>query len=602
MLTTSRELRSSVIRIGRSAATVVSEVLCLVFATQVSMAQQVLPSVQGRVLQDPSGQPIRKVVVRLTVGNSPGRGEATEGSSAVVEGSAVTSGTGGMVASAATGAVPEGYVTATDAAGQFKLEGVEPGRYLVTISRAGFVEKAKTQQEMTITVEAGQDTTDLVYKMEATGVIVGKIVDAEGDPLAGVPVVATGGENSAARRRGASAGSGLTNDLGEYRIAGLRAGKYTVRAEPGRGLEAAPNPADKGRQRDQAVYVETYYPGTLDERQANPVQVSSGGTATANFGVLSNRAYRVSGMVLGLEQAQMSQLVLTSKGEQTHEGNLGPEGRFWFADVQPGTYHAEVVQVTGFGNGQTPTMRMARIRTPIVVSEGDVVGLTLQVETGGTVSGKLRTEGEERIDWTLINVRLQPVEEAGEATSAMDVMATALGGGAANLNEDGSFELQDVPGGNYQLVVGARTDAFRDYYTKSVLMDGREVADTGFQVSGGATLEVLVSGKGATIDGTVVDNSSRAEPVANAYVMTAPTSGKRQRPDAYQMTRTDEGGRFQMRGVSPGEFVVVALEKTEMDARNPEFLKKYADKAVTVKVQEGEKKTVQVKVVEGQVQ
>jgi len=159
-----------------------------------------------------------------------------------------------------------------------------------------------------------------------------------------------------------------------------------------------------------------------------------------------------------------------------------------------------------------------------------------------------------------------------------------------------------VPGGNYQLVVGARTDAFRDYYTKSVMMDGREVVDTGFQVSGGATLDVLVSGKGATIEGTVVDSSSRAEPVANAYVMTAPSSGKRERPDAYQVTRTDEGGRFQMRGVSPGEFVVVGLEKMEMDARNPEFLKKYADKAVTVKVEQGEKKSLQVKVVEGDAQ
>jgi len=71
------------------------------------------------------------------------------------------------------------------------------------------------------------------------------------------------------------------------------------------------------------------------------------------------------------------------------------------------------MQVTGFGNGQKPTMRMAHIRTPIVVSEGDVVGLTLQVETGGTVSGKFRAEEEERIDWTLFSVSLQPMEETG---------------------------------------------------------------------------------------------------------------------------------------------------------------------------------------------
>jgi hypothetical protein len=58
------------------------------------------------------------------------------------------------------------------------------------------------------------------------------------------------------------------------------------------------------------------------------------------------------------------------------------------------------------------------------------------------------------------------------------------------------------PSGLVQLAVGAASDKFRDYYTKSVSLGGREVVDTGFTVSAGTLLDVIVSAKGPGIDGT----------------------------------------------------------------------------------------------------
>jgi hypothetical protein len=81
-----------------------------------------------------------------------------------------------------------------------------------------------------------------VFRMQASGVISGKIVDADGDPMAGVGVTATiAGTQSPMARRYSPGASGTTNDLGEYRIADLRPGKYVVTAQPSergqRGLE-----------------------------------------------------------------------------------------------------------------------------------------------------------------------------------------------------------------------------------------------------------------------------------------------------------------------------------------------------------------------------
>ena len=81
--------------------------------------------------------------------------------------------------------------------------------------------------------------------------------------------------------------------------------------------------------------------------------------------------------------------------------------------------------------------------------------------------------------------------------------------------------------------VGTRSDKFRDYYTKSMLLGGREVVDTGFSVSPGTVLDVVVSAKGADVEGTVVDAAGK--PVAQASLVTLPSSGRLGRPDAYQV-------------------------------------------------------------------
>jgi hypothetical protein len=143
--------------------------------------------------------------------------------------------------------------------------------------------------------------------------------------------------------------------------------------------------------------------------------------------------------------------------------------------------------------------------------------------------------------------------------------------------------------------VGARSEKFRDYYTKSVLLGGREVVDTGFAVSPGTVLDVVISAKGAGVEGTVIDREGK--PAAGAAVVTIPGSGKLGRPDAYQYAKADDGGHFVMRGMNPGEFMVLAFEELQGDYRAPEFAKNYEGKGEKVKLDEGGKKSVIVKLI-----
>jgi hypothetical protein len=539
-----------------------------------SRAQQAQRKVQGKVVQG-DGQGIRKVKVTLTG--------------------------------------PQQYSAITDENGQFTVEGVEAGAYMVQLERSGYAPDQKAGRERQVKVVAEQDAVDLTFHMVTAGVLSGKVVDADGDPLRNFSVDATtsSGEPISVRRAPSRLQGGITNDLGEYRIPDVPPGKYFVQATPQENEAPPPSPGQKENPKERLAYIATYYPGTLDKQQAAVVEVLAGGTATADISVQTSRVYRVSGNVVGLNWpppakpsggesenpiamafAGMGQILLIAKTGQMKELRFAQDGRFEFTNVLPGTYQAQVIVFSM--TGPAPSVKMQRIRTPIEVNGSDVDGLQLRLDTGGDVSGKFRMDDNAKMDWNGLRVALMDVPEPGAEEPKLEVMRS---GGVAMVKQDGSFEIKDAAAGEYQLHVGASSDKYRDYYTKSVLLRGQEVADTGFTVSPGTVLDVVISAKGGAIEGTVVDGAGK--PVAETTVVAVPNSGKLARPDAYQSGQTDEKGHFELRGMNPGQFVVLAFQEMQGDYRSPEFAKKYESQGEKVELDEGVKKSVVVKVIEG---
>ena len=544
-------------------------VCCVGFAAS-SLGQSDAPreqqkqSVQGKVVDAKSGQPIRKVNVEADGGADQSYGQ---------------------------------HVTTTGADGTFTIEDLAPGRYRVTLVRAGFAQTATSRGQATFTLQPGQSFTGLVLRMQAAGVISGKIVDADGDPMAGVGMSAqvTGVQSPITMRN--YAGGGATNDLGEYRIADLRPGKYVISAQPSERTPAG-QVEDQGKQKERVVYVTTYFPGTLDKSQAVDVDVRSGEEAVANFGVLTSRVHRVSGRVTGVPSGPMAQMFLISKtggaGMENRE-QLKGDNRFEFQNLLPGTYVAMMLVVKGALTEGRPEIQMLQLSPPIEVDKTDLEGVQLHAEAGGEVHGKFRLDTGEKFDWTQLNVHLLPLTEnetggLGVAMAGMDSRADTH----SMVRADGAFDMDNVPGGSYQLVIAAQSNDLRDYYTKSVLQGGKDVADSGFAVNGDVSLDVVVSAKGATIEGNVVD--SKGAPGAYSVVAVVPNSEQRARPDSYQQASTDERGHFVVRGMTPGSYVVLAFEEMQ-DIRQPGLLKTYAGKGQKVEVEEGTRKIVTAKII-----
>ena len=519
------------------------------------------PSIQGKVLQEPDGQPIRKASVQLSGRKGPAEAK---------------------------------YSAVSDAEGRFGIDDVQPGQYYVVVEHPGFVQAGTGGRRISILVQAGSGKNDLILHMQPAAVITGKIVDLDGDPMRDVSVSAIGTGSAGGGRNSHSFGNGATNDLGEFRISDLQAGRYKITASPPQGSHP-PVLKENGGEKDPSIYLTTHYPGVLDEGQAVPLEIHAGTETRINLSLLTGRAYRVSGTVTGVPgKGGMTQIMLQARGSggsQMAPQELGEGGKFEFTNVLPGSYVARLITVT-FEGGQ-PAMQMLRLGQSIEVDNAHVEGLRLQPEVGGLVRGKFRLDTGEKFDWTQLTVALMSTEEDGVEIAWQQGgmgMPTVSG-----VNIDGAFEMKSVPGGRYQLEVGARSDKLRDYITKSVSLDGRDVVDSGFSVLPDTNLDVVISAKGASIAGTIVD--AKGQPVANATVVDVPSEEHRMRADLYQRDMTDENGHFNLRGLNPGKYAVLAFEELQEDVRQPGFLKSYGKRGESVELDEGTRKNVVLKVI-----
>jgi hypothetical protein len=134
---------------------------------------------EGRVADAASGEPIRKAMVIL-------RRNRESGAAAY-----------------------------TDAKGEFHFAELEPGTYTLSVMRDGYVAGRKDPPIM-VTIVPEKTQADLAVKLVRTSAVSGRVVDADGDPVAGASV-----ELLATKRDAASAS---TNDRGEYGAFGVPPG------------------------------------------------------------------------------------------------------------------------------------------------------------------------------------------------------------------------------------------------------------------------------------------------------------------------------------------------------------------------------------------
>ena len=537
-------------------------------SSQVAPPQGPTFSAHGRVVEDPSGKPLRKVDVRFfRLSGEPNNEE---------------------------------HSTTTDADGSFEIDNLKPGRYRVVLDHVGYVPVEKHSRfGISLNLHSAEDAKALLLHMQAAAVITGKIVDNDGDPIpnASVQAMPPGPGRIRTVALGASAS---TNDLGEFRLSNLRPGKYLLMVTAiGRARVSRPVVPQKDSSKATFNYVPTFYPGTLDKTQAVALELHPGEETPVTFSPLESQTFSIRGTVAKPAGAMVVQLFLRAvEGPDTQQNtSVAEDGSFEFHELLPGMYAAYLIAmdtsaITEVQQGRTPQLQMIRLGHPLEITNANLVDVRLAPEAPGRVRGRFRMDKGQNIDWTQLGISLTPADFTSQLISSGMPSTFSV----AQVKPDGSFDFPNVVAGEYRVNVTSNSPALQDYFTKSINLDGKDVADTGFTASGGSyTLDIVVGSQGGTIEGTVVDTKNN--PVPDVTVISVPNTERRKRLDLFGHAMTDAQGHFRLRGLVPGEYTVLAWEEIDEDAQDPDVLKTYLDRGQQVKIGEGATRSISVKVI-----
>jgi len=525
-------------------------------------------SIQGRITAADTGAPVRGAEVRLSMDGRFSR------------------------------------LVTTNGEGRFEMRNLPAGSYRLIVSKTGFItlefgQRRPFESASTITVGEGQSATGNVALLRG-GAIFGRVLDQFGDPSVGTRVQVLRMRAEGGDRRLLPVGAAdQTDDTGAFRLYGLPPGDYYVAANTGL-IDAV--------KRDPPVY----YPGTMTFAEAQPITLAAGAEASADFQILEiARAATVSGVVLSSSGAPApgamvnlsSNTMSTTPGSQSMvmlHADAGADGSFSIQNVPPGPYTLTAMlppempdpaivaarqtsRAGGRGGGPPSPPLFEPPETasmPMTVTSEGISGITLSTRRGGRITGRIVADtGVTRPLPQGVHVTLQ--------SSGPGNMMMSLNDGSEQ------FQMAGVSGPTRVQVNGVPDG----WAVKAVLLDGDDVTDAPFDLSGKtASVRVVMTDRVTSLSGTVQSDATTRN---HTVVVFTDDKTKWTFPSRFvRAIRADGEGRFQIRGLPPGErYLVAALDYLEDGGeQDRRLLERLRTRATSVTLGEGEQRSIQLDV------
>ena len=458
----------------------------------------------------------------------------------------------------------------TDAQGTFALPVSSPGRYRVLPQRNEFVyarpARLQSIQAGVVVSVVKESVSKIELAMVREGIIAGQILDPTGMPLAGVTVnllVRTYYSGSGTLGTMSPLGAlgirpAITNDRGEYRYFGLQPGDYII-ATPGALASST-----------------RFYPGVEDLARAALIQVNSG------------------------EEKRLPPMTVTDRNKvvPVHFRYKDPEGKFrnkgfnlgnsvasfFIGWGNRGPVEPEIVLPLARGHYEF-TLRASSddndlLYAPVKVDVGnEELFLDADFKPGLRVTGSLKLE-----------------DSAGKTLEARDIqcfLEPEVEGATAQSKAPGCIGGQVSPG-VYRLSMSRMPP---DAYVVSARSGDRNVLADGIQIDRDTPLDILLSTPGSVIDGIVTDD--KGEPLFAAVIALIPEAPLRKAVPLYRSDITTHDGSFELRGIAPGSYRLLAWPDLPGDAYlNGDFMSAYEGQGAPVHIDAAKHLSMTVKIVE----
>jgi hypothetical protein len=482
----------------------------------------------------------------------------------------------------------QSYGAMTNSEGKFSITKMPPGHYMIMMDRIGFVVPLNTagNRLSDITLGPGDKKDTLKLTLTPVGAITGRVLDADGEPVQNANVLAEGATASGGP-------SATTDDKGEYRIGGLRPGRYRIKASP----QALPFPPEiRSDGTTDAHYSPSYYPGVLTAASATQLQVQPAAQlAGIDIRLVRTPIVTVSGKVTGAPEGAKNVMIQVERpfSRSSSGSQAKPDGTFDLWHLDPGKY---TLTATIFNPGG---VRLQSAPLDIEVTSANIEHLELRMVPPFDVTGEMRFDDEQARG--LQQPPAQPGQAQGQNGAQMapppalqrQIMLRPVSGNLgqaspADVSADDTFQFEKLQPGLYHVAL-----SWPPVYVKSVRVGSTETEGDLLDLRNGPAGAITIAAGSVTgqVSGTASDSKG---PVAGAMLVLVPE------PDGRQFFRTamaGQDGTYTIPNIPPGKYKLLVRDDdfNMVDARNGNGLENYADILVSVEIHAGDNLTKDLK-------
>jgi hypothetical protein len=470
----------------------------------------------------------------------------------------------------------------TDASGRFVFPDLPPGTYRILAYRNRYVTGAYNVRQPgdpgeALTLAAGQHLDAIRISMTPAAAISGTITEERGEPVPGVwvEVLKSGYERGKPHLQAVSVAH--TNDRGEYRVSGLVPGQYYVRVRPmQRPVPIPPGVVRPNRPDVQstAFYQEILYPGVTSLPQAQRLQLKAG-QELANIHMRLNVVETVRLLVrVAGGASDRTTLSIKAADVPINASEFVPHRRvepgLWEVLLMPGRYQITALSMDPEKPGRgTETVSVSGRLQEVTVTLLDAVPLEGTFRVEGPGADRLRNR-------TVTLVAGDGLPFFGEPP-------------IASVDNQGRFRFPALLPGLWDI---NPQPVPHGGYIKSMLLGDYDVLVNDMFITPATRepLHIVIGTQAAKVKGVVL--AAKGGPPANAAVLLAPVGKLRSVAYFYSHDATGAEGRFELEGLSPGEYELYAFDRLDWEEyQNPTFLNAFSGRGVKVKLEEG--KTVE---------
>lgn len=570
-------------------------------------------------------------VVAAAMAQTPVRDVRSEPTGNAVLGGIVTAADGRTPLQRATvtlrgGSLLSPRIAITNDKGRFAFSSLAPGDYTLSATKAGFVTMnlgaARPRRQGTpVALAPGQQATNLAIALPRGAVIAGRVTDAIGDPMNGVAVDVLRRTFASGEARYEPVAAVLTDNLGEYRVAGLPAGDYLVSADPSEGgrtpadiMQIADGQIDRvlgggaGRVETNRVaapaastvrLVPVFFPGAATPELAAGIRLGDGDErASVDIRIDYVASSRIVGAVSDAVGSTVSAAVsiepLGAPGTPIVFSPLrfastrtDTYGHFVLTGVPPGAYRVRATTEGTGGRSAQPALAPLWGFADVEVN-GQDRAVSLTVQAGMTVTGRFVFEGSaSQFGVPKLSLRSRRIESSGEVRT----LVSESGAGS-------DFVIRDLLPGRYAIISEAPGAAWG---LRSIVVDGRDLLDAPLELQVNERLvdvTVTFTDRPSEVSGTLQTNIGL--PTADYFILAFSTDQRFWFANSRRViaVRPNTAGVYTMRNLPPGEYFIAALTDVE-DGEwfDVEFLKSVAASSpVKMSMAEGERKRQDLRV------